>query len=326
MLSGKRIFITGATGFIGSKLSGKLVEKNQVYALVRPESLVKTDDLRQQGIKIVTGDLLDVESYAAALDEMDYVFHLAALFKTEAPKLKLYRHNVFAVEKLLEVCRGKNIKKIIFFSTAYVAGRNEKEGITEDEPLPERFKNWYEWSKAEAEKRVLYFCKKYNLPVIIVRPVIVYGHGSFYGFYDAIRLIYKKKLWAAPGDGKNTIHLVHVDDVVNAAAYLAQSENTSGEVFHIADDYPVACDELIAMICSGLGIKPPRFKIPRAIVKIIGALPGSKYIFGGASKELLDYFLYSQSYSNGKLKSRGFVFKNPSAHQPLMRILENFRL
>ncbi len=316
-MENKRIFITGATGFIGERLALKLAEKNQVTALVRPESLVKAGRLKENGISLLAGDLLNNGAYSEKLDGIDYIFHLAALFNVDAPKNILYKYNVLGTEKLLESCRDKNIQKIIYFSTAHVSGIKEKDFITEDEQIPGRFKNWYEWSKAEGEKRAFFFYENYGLPIVVMRPVIVYGPGSLYGFYSALSLISKKQLWIFPGSGKNRIHLVHVDDVVNAAIHLAQQENNPGEIYHISDLYPRRCEQLMQVACRLLNIRPPLVALPRTAVKFISRLPIWKLLFRGISANLLDYFLYNQTYANEKLRSSGFSLEYPSPIQGL---------
>lgn len=318
-MENKNVFITGATGFIGKNLALKLAEKNRVFALVRRESIKKTIILQEKGIEIILGDLLNSNSYSRKLNDIDYVFHLAALCKLDAPKELLYKYNVLGAERLLESCRDRNIQKIIHFSTAYVSGTKEKDFITEEEPYPKKFKNRYEWSKAMSEKIVLDFYKKYSLPIVIVRPAIVYGAGSIWGFYDALSLISKGKLWITPGNGKNKVHLVHVDDVVAATIHLAEKKEIIGEIYHICDDKPYTCNELIKVTCHQLNIRPPLISLPHSIIRFISRLPIIwKLFFRGTSKELLDYFLYNQTYANIKLKSTGFLFGYPSPTEGLI--------
>ena len=307
----KNIFITGATGFIGENLALKLAEDNKVFALVRRKSIKKAALLRKKKVEIIVGDLLDSGSFSKVLNDIDYVFHLAALFKLDAPKETLFKHNVIGTQKLLESCRDRNIKKIIHFSTAFVMGAKEKDLITEDEPYPQRFKNWYEWSKAESEKRCLSFCKRYDLPVVIARPVIVYGPKSYYGFYDALSLISKGKLWALPGNGRNKIHFVHVDDVVNAVIHLAGLENNSGKIYHISDDTPCSRKELLKFLCGQLGVKPPLLSLPIIMAKVVKGSMMAGLFFKDIPSGLLDYFLCHQTYSNIQLKSSGYSFKYP---------------
>ncbi|OGX14677.1 MAG: hypothetical protein A2166_06185 [Omnitrophica WOR_2 bacterium RBG_13_41_10] len=307
------IFITGATGFIGKKLLVKLVQNNLVSALVRPESKNKINDFPEKKVQVIFGNLLDNASYSGLLDKADYVFHLAGLFKVEASKEDLFKNNVLGTKKLLEACVGKkNIKKIIYFSTAYVVGIKEGNFIKEDESYPNKFKNWYEWSKSKAEQTVLDFYKKHKLPIIVVRPVIVYGPNNSYGFYHVLNLIAKGKLWVFPGKKENKIHLVHIEDVVNATVELADLKNNIGEIYHICDDHPNSCREIIETVCQCLNVKPPLVNLPRYVLKFISRLPIWRLTFKEISPESLDYFLYNQSFLNKKLKSCGYLFSYPT--------------
>jgi farnesol dehydrogenase len=309
----RRIFITGATGFIGKYLALRLAKEDKIFALVRPQSIDKATLLRKAGIEIIEGDLLDNDTYSEKLNGVDYIFHLAALFKLDARKDELYKYNIIGTQRLLESCLGKNLKKIVHFSTAYVAGIKEAGFIKENEPYPKRFKNWYEWSKAESEKVALNFFKKFNLPLVIVRPSIVYGPGSTYGFYNALDIVAKGKLLAYPGDGKNRVHLIHIEDLINAVIHIAKLENRIGEIYHICDDFPHTSGELINFTCQRLGIKPPLIIIPRFLVKLSTKLPFiNRLVFNGSSSRLLDYFIYNQTFSNTKLKSTGFSFTYPN--------------
>lgn len=307
----KNIFITGATGFIGQNLISTLRLKNKVFALVRKKSLGKIKNFPEKGVQIVRGDLLDSNSYSDILDNIDYIFHLAALFKLDASKEELFQHNVLATENLFRCCLGKNIKKIIYFSTAYVLGRKEKKFMKEDEPYPEKFKNWYEWSKAESEKIALSFYREYNLPVIIVRPVIVYGPKSFYGFYKALSLIFGGSLKVLAYNVK--IHLVSVYDVVGAVVHLAELENNQGEIYNISDDTPYTCKELAEFICQEFNIKSSPLSLPKGLLKLLRKLPLSKFFLETIPPWLIDYFLYEQTYSNEKLKRTGYKFYYPDS-------------
>ncbi|MCM8795627.1 MAG: NAD-dependent epimerase/dehydratase family protein [Candidatus Omnitrophica bacterium] len=321
----KNIFITGATGFIGRKLALNLVQDDKVSALVRPQSQDKIGKLKEAGVEIIIGDLLNINSYLDKLKDIDYVFHLAALFRLEAPKKELYQYNVLGTRMLLEACVGKGIKRIIYFSTAYIAGNREGESIKEEEPYPKKFKNWYEWSKAEAEKIVWDYRKQYNLPVVIVRPVIVYGPESFYGFYNALKIISEGRLWVYPGDGKNKVHLVHVEDVVGAVIYLAYLENITDSVYHICGDSALTSAELIRFICHEVGVGLPKMHLHRGAIKFASKTLFGKIFFKDISPQLLDYFLYHQSYANDKIKTSGYLFRYSSPLEGIRSVIKWYR-
>lgn len=315
----KNIFITGATGFIGRRLTNLLSEENNIVILARPSS--KIDFPATQNIKVIYGDLLNNLSYVNALKSADYVFHLAGLFKVDAPKDELYKINVLGVKALLEVCcECKNIKRVIHFSTAVVSGINESERISEDVFYPEKYRNYYEWSKVEGEKAALEFYHKRNLPIVIVRPAIVYGPGNAYGLKTAIDLLKKRKLLAFPGNGSGKVHLVHVEDVARASIFLAEIENVvAGSIYHICDDECYTSLELVRFVCDELNLQFPKVRIPKIIVKLITKTYLVNYLFPDFPVQLIDYFMYNHSYSNKKIRALGYRFQ----HTPLSGLKES---
>src|SRR4030042_291919 len=166
--------------------------------------------------------------------------------------------------------------------------------------------------KNNVEQTGLDFYKKHKLPIIFVRPVIVYGPNNSYGFYHVLNLIAKGKLWVFPGKKENKILLVHIEDVVNATVELADLKNNIGEIYHICDDHPNSCREIIETVCQCLNVKPPLVNLPRYVLKFISRLPIWRLTFKEISPESLDYFLYNQSFLNKKLKSCGYLFSYPT--------------
>ena len=150
------LFLTGATGFIGRRLLPALDAERvgPVHCLVRgPVKLAA-------GAHLVTGDLLDPSSYAAALAECDTVVHLAAL--TGKASFKEHRRvNVKGTAALLEACREVGVKRFIHVSTIAVT-------------YPDQDVYAYAQTKTEAEELV----RVSRLDFAIVRPTIVLGPGS----------------------------------------------------------------------------------------------------------------------------------------------------
>lgn len=311
-MKNQRIFITGATGFIGRHLALELAKDNQVAVLVRgPRSDEKDKEFLSYGIKIVWGDLLDSNTYAAEIKNMDYVFHLAALFKIDAGKEQLYNANVLGTRALLETCKDSGLKRFIHFSTAYVsAGREERDNIAESHPYSAGPRNWYEWSKAEAEKIALRYYKEHHLPITIIRPATVYGPGNLYGWHIAVVLIWHKKIFLSNG-GKNKIHFVSVSDVVKAAVYLAEREGATGEIYNICDERPYSQREAVVSLCKVMKIDRPLFSLPKSLFRLSLNIPLVSGFFYGLTPEVADFYLDNHTFSNKKLKDAGFVFLHP---------------
>ncbi len=108
------ILITGATGFIGRHLAGALSKTFSVRCLVRKTSDITA--LKDLNVDIAYGDLLVKESIRPALDGIDLVYHLAGEVYSRRKK-DYYKGNVLATQNLLEACKEKGTKRIIFLSS-----------------------------------------------------------------------------------------------------------------------------------------------------------------------------------------------------------------
>lgn len=311
-MKNQRIFITGATGFIGKHLALELAKENQVAALVRgPRVDNKDKEFLSCGIRIVWADLLDNKTYAAELKNTDYVFHLAALFKISAAKDDLFNMNVTGTKALLEACNNANLKRFVFFSTAYVSAcKEERDDIAESQPYSAHPRNWYEWSKAEAEKLAMKYYKEMGIPITIVRPSTVYGPGSLYGWYLAFKAVNNKKVFLSDG-GKNKVHFVSVFDVIQAAIYLAEKEGTRGEIYNICDERPYSQKEAVATLCKVMGIRKTLFSLPKSLFRFSLRIPFVSKFFYNATPEMLDFYSDNHTFSNQKLKNTGFSFLYP---------------
>lgn len=171
-----KIFITGATGFIGSQLTKRLLaEGHEVNALARsPE---KAAELKKKGIDVIFGDLDDQDAIDLGMKHCDVVFHLAAYTNPKATDKELLRTvNVEGTRNVLKSARENNVDKVIFTSLASVFKRSGSARSLVLEGLKKEASacNPYVSSKAEAEEIALAFANA-GMHVVIVNPTTVYG-------------------------------------------------------------------------------------------------------------------------------------------------------
>jgi len=167
MIEGKRILITGATGFIGKYISRKLSEKNKLYVVGR-----KKPEIECEWIETDLSKELDIEKLPR---EIDYIIHLAAVLDTQGQKPKeVFNVNVGSTLSLLEYGKEIGIKKFIYTSTSICGYREEP--TTEETEISIEKLNYYYYTKAVSEQII----KKYseNYTTIIIRPHFVYGKGQ----------------------------------------------------------------------------------------------------------------------------------------------------
>jgi farnesol dehydrogenase len=230
-LFGMKIFVTGATGYIGNHLAKRLAaEGHVVHALCRNTS--STAILDHPGIRVFEGDITQPASIGRAMEGCEQVYHLAAFARVWAKDKSTYhRLNVEATQHVLDGARKLGVQKLVFTSTAGVLGPSFDHPVKESDERRGLAMNEYEDTKTQAEA----LCKKYaaafGMHVVIVNPPRVYGPGvetDSNAVTKLVKLYLSGKWKILPGDGKRTGSYVHVDDVVNGHI-LAMQKGRSGE-------------------------------------------------------------------------------------------------
>src|SRR5215218_9021959 len=199
--------ITGFPGFIGRRLVAKLLEQDpgtDVVALVEPRMLdaarAAAAEIAAGRIEIVAGDIadrrlgLDDAAYARLAGDVRRVYHLAAIYDLAVPIELAERVNVDGTGNVLEFClAAEQLERLVYISTAYVAGN--RQGIVYEHELVmgQQFKNHYESTKFQAEVWVRQLLDR--IPTTILRPAIVVGDSrrgetqKFDGPYYLLRAI-----------------------------------------------------------------------------------------------------------------------------------------
>ncbi len=233
-----KYFVTGANGFIGSRLVKKLSDDgHEVFCLVRSaEKFIPISALHTYP---VLGDLDNLAALLKGTKGCDVVYHLAAYAKPWCPEANLpYKINVQGTINLLEASLKNKVKKFIFTSSAAVLGPAfDNQAIDEQVIRDTPFFNDYEATKALAEKFAMEFIKK-GLPVIVLNPTRVYGPGPINESNSITKIIklYQKGLWhIIPGNGSKIGNYVYIDDVVNGHL-LAAEKGQSGERYIIGGE------------------------------------------------------------------------------------------
>jgi len=228
-----RVLVTGATGFIGQRLTGKLAASGaQVYAGVAPEDGAERAANLPASARRLTFDLRDASAVQAAVEEAapDVVFHLAAVGVTDPdvdPALALEVNGGGAV-RLLRSLRGRGVRRVVLAGTCYEYGAREARGGERDgclDPL-----NAYAASKVAAWAFGRVYWRARGLPVVTVRPFQVYGPGQ------PSRTLIPAAIGAAlagedfpmtPGEQERDF--VYVDDVVEGMLAAAAAPGIEGE-------------------------------------------------------------------------------------------------
>jgi nucleoside-diphosphate-sugar epimerase len=238
----EKVFVTGATGFIGTRLVQALVERGQrVRALSRREHVEPPPgfDRGQPGpwqrerVELVRGDILDPDSLTRGMEGCNRVFHLAAYAKNWAADPRtFYRLNVEGLENVFRAARQQGVSRVVWTSSIVTCGPTPP-GVVGDERMPRStpaFLTVYEETKTIAEREALRQAAD-GFPVVIVNPTRVYGPGYFTEGNALARLIddYDRgRLPVLLNRGVNVGNYVLVDDVV-AGHLLAMERGRIGE-------------------------------------------------------------------------------------------------
>jgi dihydroflavonol-4-reductase len=250
-----RALVTGAGGFLGSHLVRALAAQGrQVVALDRaPERL---DELAGAGpIRVLQADIGDAAAVAAALDGVETVFHLAAahLGVLSAPG-EFERVNVAAAEGLVRAAARAGVRRFVHTSSVGVYGRIERPPADEDTPCRPRLV--YERTKLAGEQAALAAAREVGLPLVVLRPVWVYGPGC--PRTEKLFRAISRGRFVIGGRGDRLRHCVYVEDMVQAFLRAECTDAALGHVLVVGDREPVAIRTLVDEIAGLVGARPPR--------------------------------------------------------------------
>ena len=263
------VFVTGASGFIGSNLvdallaNGKTVVGWDNLSTGRPEFLKNAK--QNPNFSLVEGDTLDLSGLTRAMKGCDFTFHLAAnadvRFGVEHPG-KDFEQNTRATFHVLEAVRANNIMQMGFSSTGSVYGEAKTIPTPEDCPFPVQT-SLYGASKLAGEGMIQAYCEGFGIQAYIFRFVSILGprytHGHIIDFYK--QLMDHPSLLKVLGDGSQRKSYLYVEDCVRAILHvigldLAAKAKHKVEIFNLGTDGYCTVRDSIGWICNQLGLKP----------------------------------------------------------------------
>lgn len=258
-MKNKNILITGGLGFIGSHIADKLLDNNYVTIIdnLSTGNIKNLNNPNHENLRLIKKDLNSID-LNVHLDNVDYVFHLAAMvsvpLSVEEP-ISCNMENVTTTVNLLNACVKNDIKKIIFSSSSAVYGENTNMPLKETElPMPT---SPYASSKACCELYLKSFYESYGLNYTALRYFNVFGprqdKNSPYAavipnFISAILENSRPKIY---GDGEQTRDFVYVGDVAQANIKACKS-NYNG-IVNIACGKRITINKLYEIIKKTLG-------------------------------------------------------------------------
>ena len=232
-----KILVTGATGKVGSRFVPRMLAKGyDVRILVRDAA--KASALAGLGAGVVIGDLYSTATLPPAVEGIDAVIHLAALFRTFTDNEGIIKTNLAGTAALANASMAAGVKRFVFASTGNVYGSGYRHPAKEDDVVNINDPRAYSSSKIAAEQELLSLHKNKGFDVRVLRLGFVYGDRDPH-IAEIMPLLKKMKRHSG-----SRLHMVHHLDVARALTLLLHTDGLNGEIFNLADDSPISLYEL----------------------------------------------------------------------------------
>jgi thioester reductase-like protein len=287
---------TRANGASGDRNGGEAGGRGTlVHAIVRAqfanEAMAVLEAMpteERSRVNLIEGDPLSMdlglsgEEFLALAREVDRIHHVVQVTYLGVDAKAAAHVNVGAAREILEFAEAcKNLKCLVFHSTAHVSGDREGRVLEDELKVGQSFRNVVEETQARAEKMIRTAMQR--LPIAVVRPSIIVGDSAtgevdrFDGPYLLILLIVTSPPDLAlplPGRGGAPLNLVPIDYVVRAARAIGRREQAVGKTFHLVDPAPLSARRVFELVALAGGRRMPRGFIPANLTKALLRTPG----------------------------------------------------
>ena len=270
MSESKTLFITGATGLVGSHAVEEALKRGfRVKALVRASS--DTRWLDGLGIEKVPGDLEDVGALRRGVEGADWVFNCAAKVGDWGSLEEFRRLNVAALKLLLDAASEAKVARFVHVSSLGVYEGRDHFGTDETTPVAAEALDGYTRSKVEAEALALSYVRDRDLPLSVVRPGFIYGERDRTVLPKLVNSL-RTGRFAYFGSGEQALNCIYVKNLVAAIFLAAEVPGAIGEVFNVTDGPRVSKRRFIAKVAELAGLRPPTRAIPLWLARLLATL------------------------------------------------------
>lgn len=234
-----KILVTGSAGYIGSKLTQRLVKNGHlVVGLIHKIN----PTFKHKNVKYVEGDITDIESIKDAFSGIDIVFHCAAKVKDYGSKKLFFKINYEGTKNIVRLSKNIGVKKFIFLS--HINYESEK------------YRSNYSKTKELAEKYLIDEYKNNKFPSIIIRPGNVYGPGATIWVNRVLKSIEKNQI-SLIDKGTGIFHHTYIDNLLDALIAAMNNQDAIGKTIDITDgDNKTTWLEYINSLAGFIGKKP----------------------------------------------------------------------
>jgi hypothetical protein len=261
-----RIFLTGATGFIGGAIARQLARRHTLFAMSR--SRAGDDALLELGAEPVRCDLTTLST--VRIPSCDAVIHCAAWVEPWGTRSDYWRANVEGTEHVLSAAKAAGARRFLHMSTEAVLWRGQHlRDVDETHPYPRRTPFLYAETKAEAERRVI----AANVPgfdTIVLRPRFVWGPGDRTLVPEVTALVERGAfVWLDGGRARTST--THVANLAHATE-LALEKGRGGAVYFVTDGEISDFKSFLTRLMAAHGVTLPARSLPGWVVRPAAAL------------------------------------------------------
>jgi dTDP-glucose 4,6-dehydratase len=295
-IKNKKIFLSGGAGFIGSHITMRLIEDNQivVYDNLRRNSIKNTNLVGHKNLTIIEGDVLDIEKLRAAMAGSNLVLNLAAIAGIDTvikDPVNTMRINMIGTYNVCEAAKDLDeCERFVQFSTSEVFGsyayKLEEHDNTTCGCVGEA--RWtYAVSKLAGEHLVHSYYRVYGLPIVTVRPFNIYGPGQV--GEGAIHHFVKRAILDEDieihGDGDQIRSWCYIDDIIDGIMLCLQKPEAIAQVFNIGNHRTITTIYNLAMTIVNVLRSKSRVRfVPKNYIDVELRIPNIE-----KAKELLGF-------------------------------------
>jgi dihydroflavonol-4-reductase len=304
MTAPRVVAVTGATGFLGSHLTERLIRDR-----LRPRLLVreraKAARFAGRADEIVLGDITDRQALAELVRGADAVCHLVSNFRsTSDPPARYRATNLEGTLAALDAAAAAGVRRFVHCSTIGVHGHVER--TPGDESAPYAPGDLYQETKMLAERACLERAAEGAMEIVIVRPCSIYGPGDL-RMLKLFRLLARRR-FVMVGAGEANFHAVYVDDLVEGFMRALERPGIAGEAFIVGGADYLPLQAYVATAARAVGAPPPALRLPYGALEIAARACEAACLPLGLrpplSRRRLRFFRNNRAFSIAKARRR----------------------
>jgi 3beta-hydroxy-delta5-steroid dehydrogenase/steroid delta-isomerase len=292
-----RVLVTGGSGFVGANLVTELLDRgHHVRSFDRAPSPLAA----HPRLEVVTGDICDQQTVAAAVEGIDTIFHTAAIIDlmggasvTEEYRQRSFAVNVEGTKNLVHAAQAAGTKRFVYTaSNSVVMGGKRISGGDETLPYTERFNDLYTETKVVAEQFVLSQNGIDGLLTCSIRPSGIWGRGDQTMFRKVFENVLAGHVKVLVGSKKVKLDNSYVHNLIHgfilAAEHLVPGGTAPGQAYFINDGEPINMFEFSQPVVEACGQPWPKLWVPGRLVKVVMMVWQWFHFRSGLPKPLLE--------------------------------------